>query len=150
MAKAPRERTTNVTQLAEFAGVSRQTIYDWMRLPGFPKAPDGSVAKWDMCEWHLTRLDTPEPGGEESGGGDSPGLERYRMARAAQEEIKLGEMRKQFIDRAETHARLMEIAGLIRGCGEQLQREYGEDALQILDQMLIDVEQKMDEWLADS
>jgi hypothetical protein len=149
MAKAPRERTNSPTELAGFAGVSRQTVYDWMRLPGFPRAPDGSVAKWDLCEWYLTRLDPAEDESDEPGRGDSPGLERYRLARAAQEEIKLGEMKKAFIDRQWVHANLMELASLIRACGEQLQREYGEDALAILDQAIKEFKGKIDEWNID-
>lgn len=150
MAKAPRERTSSPTELAEFAGVSRQTVYDWMRLPGFPIAPDRSVAKWDMCEWYLTRLDPADDDeGEPGGAGTSPGLERYRLARAAQEEIKLGEMKKAFIDRHWAHTKLAEIVGILRGCGEQLQREHGEDALAILDQALSDITEKVDDWTVD-
>lgn len=144
----PRERTSNITELADFAGVSRNTIYEWMKLSGFPKAKDGTVCKWEMCEWYLTRL-TPVGAGDADpeAGGDSPGLERYRLARAGQEEIKLAQLRGQVMDRDWVHGKLMEIASLIRGCGEQLQREYGDDARQILDQSMDDVDGKIGEWV---
>ncbi len=145
----PRERTSSVTELADFAGVSRNTIYEWAKLDGYPRAPDGSVAKWDLCEWYCNRLVSPETD-DEPGSGDSPALERLRAARASQEEIKLAAMREQFIDREWMHSRLMEIASLLRQCGEQLQREYGPDALQILDDSMTEIEAKIDEIGAES
>jgi hypothetical protein len=140
----PRERTSSVTELADFAGVSRNTIYEWAKLDGYPRAPDGSVAKWDLCEWYCNRLVSPETD-DEPGPKDSPALERLRAARASQEEIKLAAMRQAYMDRDWVHARLMEIASLLRQCGDQLQRQHGEDALQILDDAMTEIELKIGE-----
>lgn len=140
-----RTRTSSVTEIADFAGVARSTVYDWQKLPGYPGAPDGSVALWDLCEWQVLRLASVGDADPEVAG-DSPGLERYRLARAGQEEIKLAQLRGHVMDREWMHSRLMEIASLIRACGEQLQRSHGEDALQILDQTLDDIDGKIEEW----
>jgi len=137
-----RTRTSAVTEIADFAGVSRQTIYDWQKLPGYPRAPDGSVALWDLCEWRC-RAAGADVSPETEGGSDSPGLERFRDARAEQEEIKLAEMKRQVVAIDWMHARLNEIASLIRGAGEQLQREYGPDALQILEDAIAEAEGKI-------
>lgn len=142
-----RERTTSKTELAHFAGVSTNTIQNWSKLPGYPASTDGSVSKWELCEWYLLRLASPQGDAEpDEIGGDSPGLERFRNARAGQEEIKLAQLRGQVMSREIVHGKLSEIAGLIRGCGEQIQREYGDDALQILDQTLDDIDEKITEW----
>jgi hypothetical protein len=127
-----------VSEMADFAGVARSTIYDWQKLSGWPSAPDGSVALWDIAVWRdrLIAGDDLAPEGEGDGAGASPGLERYRLARAAQEEIKLSVMRKAYLDRNWVHSWLGELGSLLRICGEQLQREHGQDALDIMDQTL--------------
>jgi phage terminase Nu1 subunit (DNA packaging protein) len=141
-----RTRTSSVTEIADFAGVARSTVYDWQKLPGYPSAPDGSVALWDLCEWQVLRLAPLNDTDSDVANADSPGLERFRLARAGQEEIKLAQLRGHVMDREWMHGKLMEIASLIRGAGDQLQREYGADALQILDQTLDDIDRKIEEW----
>lgn len=134
-----RERTTSKTALADFAGCSTNTIREWEKLPGYPKAADGSVCKWDLAVWHSQRLlaaDAPELSGTD---GDSPGLERYRLARASQEEIRLQVMRGAFMDREWMHRALMEIASVFRGTGDLLQRDFGDGATAIFDDGLDEI-----------
>ncbi len=120
-------RTTRVSEMAEFSGVSEQAFRKWMTQPGFPKAPDGSVCLWDLAVWRH-RLDSGSEFGEEiEGGSDSPGLERYRLARAEQEEIKLAKMRGDFISRDDVHTALMETGSIMKEAGERIIRTGGND-----------------------
>jgi hypothetical protein len=132
----PKARTTRINEMADFAGVSDQTIRNWMKMPGFPKdATDSSVCLWDIPLWHARLIggggngDDPEIG---VGDGDSEGLERYRMARAQQEEIKLAKMRGDFISREDVHTALMETGSIMKEAGERIVRTGGNDLAGIL------------------
>lgn len=138
-----RERTSNVSDLANFAGVSRNTIYQWQRLPGFPKAGDGSVCKWELCEWVIRRSMTSDPTGEHNEmepGASSPALERFRAARADMEEIKLQKERKELVSRENMHLFVIRVASLFRGWLDRLQRQHGEDVYQTGVDLLGDIE----------
>lgn len=69
-------------------------------------------------------------------GASSPGLERYRLARAAREELFLERDRGAWIPRDAVHAALAPFAAIIRRCGEVLQRKFGREAQQIVDSHL--------------
>lgn len=121
--------------MADFAGVSDQTIRNWMKMPGFPKdTTDGSVCLWDIPLWYA-RLSGGSGNGDDPeiaiGDGDSEGLERYRMARAQQEEIKLAKMRGDFLSREDVHAALMETAPILKDAGERIIRSGGNDLAEI-------------------
>lgn len=128
-----RARTTRVSEMADFAGVSEQAFRKWMTQPGFPMAPDKSVCLWDLAIWRH-RMDSGSEFGEEIaiGDGDSEGLERYRMARAQQEEIKLAKMRGDFIPREDVHTALIETSPILLSAGEQIKRAGGNDLGEIL------------------
>ena len=49
---------------------------------------------------------------------DSPALERFRLARAQQEEIKLAKLRKELIEADAVRDWMQRFAGLMRGFGE--------------------------------
>jgi hypothetical protein len=72
--------------------------------------------------------------------GDSVGLERYRLARAAQEEIKLEAMRLNFMSREEIEAGLTVFAQHIRRAGDAIERIHGHDAAKLLLEALDDAE----------
>ncbi len=65
-------------------------------------------------------------------GDGSPALERYRLARAQQEEIKLQTMRSDYVSIDDIRTLLMETAALYRGATERLIREFGNDAGDII------------------
>lgn len=67
---------------------------------------------------------------------------RERLRRLADE--------RQTIDRAANHAALAEIAGLIRGLGDALQKKFGPDALEMLDSTLNDCERRIVDMLPDA
>lgn len=112
-------------------------------MPGEPSAYDlSAIAQWR--ERDLRRKDK-RPVGDESGdpdleGEESPGLERYRLAKAALAELDLDRKRRNVIDRNVAHDGLGRIADLLRQAGERLQRQCGADALGILEEALASAE----------
>jgi hypothetical protein len=118
--------------MADFAGVSEQAFRKWMKLPGFPIASDSSVCLWDLAVWRHQMNAGSEFGDEIEGGSDSPGLERYRLARAEQEEIKLLKMRGEFLSREDVHLALAETSGVMKEAGEKVLRIGGNDLAEII------------------
>lgn len=140
-----RERTSNVSDLANFAGVSRNTIYKWQRLPGYPQASDGSVCKWELCEWYLRRSMIQDPVSDEDDlepGTASPALERFRSARADLAELELQQKRKELVPRDDIRLFILRVAGLFRGWLDRLQRQHGDDVYQTGVDLLGDIEAK--------
>ena len=67
-------------------------------------------------------------------GGDSPNLERYRGAKADLAEMDLQERRGTHANLEELDGALMRFAGGIRRAGEVLQRRFGNEASDILNE----------------
>jgi hypothetical protein len=109
-------------------------------MPGVPGDYDlSAIAKWR--ETDLSRKNK-RPVGDESGdpdleGEESPGLERYRLAKAALAELDLQKKRKQVIDLSLAHEGLGCIAEILRQAGETLQNTFGTSARDILDAALV-------------
>lgn len=68
--------------------------------------------------------------------GEGPALERYRVARAELAELELGKRRGNLLPRKQIRELLNSLAPILRGCGDQLQRRCGREALEILDEHL--------------
>jgi phage terminase Nu1 subunit (DNA packaging protein) len=144
-----RARTTRVAEMAEFAGVSEQAFRKWMTQPGFPVAPDGSVCLWDLAVWR-DRMDRgSDIDGELGGDVDSPGLERYRLARAEQEEIKLQKMRGEYLPREDVHTALMETAAVMKSAGERVVRTFGNEVASIINSAWDEVIQRLESRFGD-
>ena len=75
-------------------------------------------------------------------GGDSPGLERFRMARAKIAELDLAARESSLIPRDKVHDGLGRLATIIRGAGESLQRQFGAEAQDVLDEVLADFDRE--------
>ncbi len=75
--------------------------------------------------------------------GDGEGLDRFRMARAQQEEMKLEQMRKTHVPLADLNAALGQLSGILRTAGNNLQRQYGNAAGEILNQAIDEFEKRM-------
>ena len=72
----------------------------------------------------------------EDGGAVSAGLERYRMARAQLEEMKLADLKRETMLRSAVRQGLGQLAELLRKAGQDLQRRYGAEAQQVIDDTL--------------
>lgn len=76
-------------------------------------------------------------------GSDSPNLERLRSAKAQLAEMDLEERRKTHANLKELHSSLMRFGGQIRRGGEVLQRKYGPEAADVLNEA---IDQALHEW----
>ena len=71
-------------------------------------------------------------------GANSPQLERYRKIKTDLLELQLGKERKQLLSREFVHEIHVQVAALLRGAGETLQRKHGQDAADVLNMALDD------------
>ncbi len=65
-------------------------------------------------------------------GGDSLGLERYRLAKAELAEMDVQLRQKTHVDINTLNAEMMQFAAIIRRSGDALQRQFGNDAAKIV------------------
>lgn len=158
MAKDGEKNWVKIAALAEVFGVStqhiQQTVDDlpaeivrrstkrgqphWIHGPGF-------------VEWWVERAlrKRRAPSGDN---GDpllvadapaSPALERYREARADLAALELAERQRDLLPRQTVHEVFGRIASRLRDAGEQLGREHGSEAHEVLSEALDDAEREV-------
>jgi hypothetical protein len=71
------------------------------------------------------------------GDGGSPGLERYRLAKAGLAEVELTDRIGQTVPIAEIEGTLQQFSSLMRQTGESLRRVCGAEAFQIFDDGIV-------------
>jgi len=128
----PARIVETVDEVAHHFGVHRRTVYDWLKqhAPGKPGRYDlDAIAAWREAR----RQVDAEP---DLAGPASPGLERYRQARAAIAELELAQLRRRLVPRDEVHQVLDQVAGTLRNAGVILERHYGAEARQVLEDAL--------------
>lgn len=81
--------------VATLFGVSAQAVGNWARRDGCPRNQDGTFDCREVLKWFIDR----EAGAMT--GGRSEALERYRQARASQEQLRLQQMRGELVPMAE-------------------------------------------------
>lgn len=74
----------------------------------------------------------------ETGAADSPGLERYRMAKADLAEMERDRQRRRIVRIDQIELTLMQLATVLRDAGERIARQYGNDAADILNEAVDD------------
>lgn len=79
----------------------------------------------------------------------SPALERWRLARAKQEEIKLEAVVGDFLARAAVQQFLTTYSSRVRAVGDRLQREGHSEAYRIFEDALDDLDRMVDVWAKD-
>lgn len=128
-----------------------KTIQRWLDK-GCPGADaDGKYHLWKIIEWYV-EYKTPriEDAAElEMTGGDSPALERYRDEKAKLAKLDRLEREGVLVRKDALHDLLMSMAGLIRGAGDQLRRQFGNEALGILIEALDEMERLIGELNGD-
>lgn len=78
----------------------------------------------------------------------TPALERLQTARAGIAELDLAQKRGDLVDRRDFQALLQRVAHIMRGCGDALQRAYGADAQNVLDEGITEVLREIDRHFA--
>jgi hypothetical protein len=119
----PKRVVATQAQLAAALGKSPSWLRDKLAV-GMPGTPGHYVV--EDCEAWLraheagkvaVKADRYDPENDES---DSPALERFRLARAQQEEIKLAKLRRELIEADAVRDWLQRFSLLMRGFGEKV------------------------------
>lgn len=136
--------------MADFAGVSDQTIHNWMRLPGFPRGDDGSVCLWELAVWRATVEGTltADVDGDLSGS-DSPALEEFRRARAGQEQLKLLKMQGELIALEDLRDALNETSAVMKSTAEKIVKDAGNELADMLREAWEEVKRRMERLFGD-
>lgn len=148
----------NVPEVALFFGKSDTTIFKWLDrgCPGKRASPGQNDGRFDLKEmlawclrnvWEERRGKRPNLLDDEEmlyGGGDSPNLEEFRKWRAKIAQKQYEEKCEQVIDRQTVHDCLTSIAGILRQFGEQLQRTFGNEASDMLNETLVEAEAQIE------
>lgn len=142
----------SVVDLATVMEVSRQTVHDWINKPGFPQAVDGVFSVRRVVEWKLRREFEAEPRRVLTSdddpllsSGDSPGLERYRQAKASLAELDLAEREKTIWTADAVHDVLTIQSQTFRQASETLQRQFGSEAYAILEGAVREAQTRIDD-----
>ena len=133
-------KAADQSEVAEFFGVSINTVQNWCaaKCPGVPgNYPLSEIAKWLRTTGPWRKNIKPEviddPLLTE---GDSPGLERYRQAKASLAEIELEKMRGNVLPLETVRENLARWASLIRRMGETLGKRHGPEAARVVNETL--------------
>lgn len=146
-------------EVGEFFRVPHGTVSSWITagMPGEPRSYDLSeitIWVWNTGRKTGWKTDQKQPAPVISdddpmlNGEESEGLERYRMARAQQEEIKLAEKRGQvvmlegFMDCART------ILSPFKRLAETFKRQQNHDAFSLVEEATIEVERGLSQFHA--
>jgi hypothetical protein len=154
MAKDKEENWVTSQALAAVFGVSYQQIHRCL-----PKLPSEAVRRsaegrktrvwvhgpafvdfWVDRALRKHRVPSGDNGDSdiEATAGLSPALERYREARADHAELDLQERQRDLLPRQAVHEVFGRIASRLRDAGEQLGREHGSEAHEVLSEALDD------------
>jgi hypothetical protein len=142
MSKLRPGQVSSITDLAEALGVSRQTAHTYVKRPDFPRAVDGVFTVREACRWLFDReaererskaILSPSDDPLLTNIGDSPGLERYRMAKAQLAEMDLQVRQGSLIAVDHMDAGLAAITDAYRHGVEEAQRMFGPDIIAIFE-----------------
>ena len=134
MAKqASRWKVANQNEVAEFFGLSINTVQSWAKQ-GMPGGRGSYrldlIAQWLRKDGPWQRWDktTTGPNDDPLLDGDSPALERYRLAKAKHAELDLDLRRGELIEVSRWRDMMIRWSVGIRRMGERLSKRYGNDA----------------------
>ena len=120
------KKRANKSELARVLGVGPACVTRYLNDPAFPTFDADKTAEiYAVVVWHARAQIQPEPtasGDEMLVGSESEGLERYRMAKAQIEEIKLAEQREQIVRLDDFQETIQAVLGPYRRLAEHLKR----------------------------
>lgn len=94
----------------------------------------------DFLAMHARRLAHYAPAGDGDEGDGADNLELYRGERYLREKLKRMQDERSLLPRDQVHDRFMRCAALLRSAGDILQRKFGREAHELLDQALTECE----------
>lgn len=137
--------------VAKFFRVSPGTVKDWVSR-GMP----GTTGNYDLSEidyWLWTAGPRrPKPRLDDdpllAADVDSPGLERYRVAKAVIAELDAAERRGELIEVDRAQDIFSRLAGHLRQCGDELQRDHGPKVANVFNEALTEFESVINDELS--
>jgi phage terminase Nu1 subunit (DNA packaging protein) len=143
-------------EIAEIFDVSADTVKRW-RTEGMPGTTQRyvlqDVTRWLRTEgpWKPYSKSQATSSAEDPllAGGDSPGLERYRLAKAKHAELDLEHRKGELIEKEKAKAVLSRWAWLIRQMGERLAKRYGNDVAITINDTLAECRRAVQEVVND-
>lgn len=111
--------------------VSLDTVKSWAKqgMPGEPGAYElPAISAWlrGKGPWRQhAKIESDDPLLSD---GDSPGLERYRLAKAELAELELAERKKSLIERGKVRIVFSRLAAVLKRMGEEIGIEFGDRA----------------------
>lgn len=138
-AKKPSWTASKQADLATLFGVSVDTIGLWRKkgMPGKPGQYDiAQIIAWLRSDgpWKERRAATDDD--DLTGPSDSPGLERYRLAKAKLAELELAKQKRSVMSRDMARETLGRIASLFRRYGERLSKRHGPEEAVLFNEAL--------------
>lgn len=135
-------------EVADVYDVSPETVSKWCKrgMPG----RHGAYKLREISHWlrernlgnvHEKRMEASDP--LLVADVDSPGLERYRLAKAAITELELERLKGTLIPLEKVRESLGRWASLIRRMGEMLGRRFGQEAAQAMNETLAECRRMM-------
>lgn len=142
MAEPTKLKVKTQADVAEAYAVAVDTVKRW-RSEGMPGKNGcyvlGEISAWLRTEgpWKPHAKPQSIPGDDPLlADGDSPALERYRLAKAKHAELDLEERRARLIDREKCREVLARWAAEIRLMGERLAKQHGNEAAETVNDAL--------------
>jgi hypothetical protein len=141
-------KRANKSELARVLGVGPACVTRYLNDPAFPAFDTDKTAEiYAVVVWHARAQIQPEPtasGDEMLVGSESEGLERYRMAKAQIEEIKLAEQRQQIVRLNDFEEAVQAILGPYRRLAEHVKRMGNSDLWEMLEEANAEVLRGLD------
>ena len=139
----------NQAELARVLGCSSPSLTKAKHDPTFPAFDkDNQVEIYAGCIWWHQRTEgaavNPASGDEMLVGSESEGLERYRMAKAQIEEIKLAEQRQQIVRLNDFEEAVQAILGPYKRLAEHVKRMGNNDVWEMLEEANAEVLRGLD------
>ena len=124
-------------EVADIYAVNMDTVKRW-RSEGMPGKTGNyilhDISKWLRTEGPWKRFERATPSLDDPllAEGDSPALERYRLAKAKHAELDLEHRRGELIDRDKCRDVLSRWGTVIRKMGDRLSKRFGLEANQMV------------------
>lgn len=143
-------------EVSEFLNVPQGTVSSWITdgMPCQARAYDlAEIAQWAIntnrkIGWNIGRAPIPQQKFDEDpllNGEASEGLERYRMARAQQEEIKLAEKRGEVVTTEGFFDCARVILSPLRRLAETFKRQQNHDAFSLVEEATTEIERGLNQ-----
>jgi phage terminase Nu1 subunit (DNA packaging protein) len=131
------------SEVAEFFNVSVDTVKNWakQKMPGKPRAYRlDHIAIWLRTEGPGSKANKIQSDDPLLADGDSPALERYRLAKAKHAELDLEQRKGELIDKEKCRDVLARWGSTIRKMGDRVSKRFGIEANQMVSEAIDECE----------